>query len=332
MILAGDIGGTNSRLALYATSGNGISLQVQQDFLNHQFTSFPAVIEKFLATNAHSAIDIATLAVAGPVVGNRVTGTNLPWLVDADDIRGAANARQVVLLNDLLALAYGLHEIAASDLQTLQSGQEDVTGNCAVVAAGTGLGEAGLLRNASRFTPFPSEGGHSDFAPTDDVQTELFTYLAKRYGHVSYERVSSGAGIVNVYEFLRDSGHETEDAAMRERLEGAADKASVISHYGLTGQFSICARALEIFACVLGAEAGNVALRMFATGGVFIGGGIAPKIAPVLHTKSFRQAFADKGRMQPFMEKIPVRLILNQHTGLLGAAAYAVEQTTVAPV
>ncbi|GAC1643867.1 MAG: glucokinase [Acidobacteriaceae bacterium] len=326
MILAGDIGGTNTRLAIFSMQQGTLSMLRKKDFRNRNYSTVEALITEFLASSAEP-LDLAALAVAGPVVENRVTGTNLPWTVDAAAIGTCAKLGKVMLLNDLLALAYGLDELQPSDIETLQIGRENSEGNCAVVAAGTGLGEAGLLRKNQRFTPFPSEGGHSDFAPKSEIEAEMVRYLRRKFGHVSYERVLSGQGTINVYEFLRDSGKEAEPPELAKELAAADDKASAISQHALAGTHPICFRTLDIFANVLAAEAGNVALRMFATGGVFIGGGIGPKIADYLRKPSFLQCFRNKGRMSPLMERIPLKLIANEHTGLIGAAAYGFEQT-----
>ncbi len=321
MILAGDIGGTNSRLAIFELGAGTLRLGEQADFLNREFPSFEAIVSAFQRKTGKRA-DLAALAVAGPVVNNRVTGSNLPWHVDAEVLQSQAGFSHVVLLNDLLALAYGIHELPSSDLVTLQQGAPPAHGNCAVVAAGTGLGEAGLLWRMGGYTPFPSEGGHADFGPNSDLEADLYLFLRGRFGHVSTERVLSGHGIENIYAFLRDTRRYEEPHALADELTASTDRAALISRHGVSGEYRICEAAIEMFVSIYGAEAGNVALNLFATGGVFLGGGIAPKLLKRLQDPRFLAAFRSKGRMQPLLEAIPVRLITNEHTGLIGAAAY----------
>lgn len=321
MILAGDIGGTNTRLAAFDVAGGALIAGTQRDYLNREFASIEQIISDYLA-EGHGKFELAALAVAGPVVDNTVSGTNLPWKVSADAIMRAHGFREVTLLNDLLALAYGIHELPPSDLEVLQSGDESIHGNCAVIAAGTGLGEAGFLRSTNGFTPFPSEGGHGDFGPNGELQAELYLYLFRKFGHVSAERILAGNGIDNLYCFLRDTGKVEEPKELADELAAAVDRPTVISTHALAGTYPICIETLDLFTSVLGAETGNLALRLFATGGVYIGGGIAPKIAPFLRKPIFLEAFCNKGRLVALLEKIPVRLITNQHTGLIGAAAF----------
>lgn len=320
-VLAGDVGGTTSRLAVFEVADGKLTLGVQRDYQNRDFSSLEMIIADFLS-HVSGTFELAALAVAGPVVNNTVSGTNLPWEISADAITKAHGIPEVVLLNDLLALAYGIHELPAADVEVLQSGDDSLRGNCAVLAAGTGLGEAGFLQSEAGFTPFPSEGGHGDFGPNGELQVELYLYLHKRFGHVSSERVLAGSGIENVYSFLHDSGRFDEPKELAAELAAAPDPPSVISGHALTAKYAICVETLTIFTAVLGAEAGNLALRLFATGGVYIGGGIAPKIAPFLRKPILLEAFRNKGRLCTLLEKIPVRLILNQHTGLIGAAAF----------
>lgn len=323
MILAGDIGGTNSRLAMIELGTGTLALKIseQADFLNREFPSFGAIVAAFRQKTGRRA-EVAALAVAGPVVNNRVTGSNLPWHVDAELLQSQAGFERVVLLNDLLALAYGIHELPSEDLITLQEGKAVAAGNCAVVAAGTGLGEAGLLWRPGGYAPFPSEGGHADFGPNNAIEAELYLYLRERFGHVSTERVLSGHGLENIYAFLRDTRRYQEPSSLADELTAAHDRAAVISKHGVTGEHRICEVAIEMFISIYGAEAGNVALNLFATGGIFLGGGIAPKLTKGLREPRFLAAFRSKGRMQPLLDAIPVRLITNEHTGLIGAAAY----------
>jgi glucokinase len=321
-VLAGDIGGTNTRLAVFKVEEDSLALCAQQDYLNREHKSPQEIVLKFLQ-QARVACDGAALAVAGPVLDNKVSGTNLPWPVDADAITLEAGLPKVVLLNDLMALARGIGELRAEDIEVLHAGEEDLDGNGAVVAAGTGLGEAGLLRSGKGFIPFPSEGGHSDFGPNSELEARLYLHLRQRFGHVSYERILSGQGIENVYAFMRDDEGFAEPKELAAELAACSDRAASISRHALAGTHKICVRTLEVFVSVLAAEAGNLALRLFATGGVYIGGGIAPKVAPFLRQPEFLEAYRQKGRMSQLVERVPLRLVTNQHTGLIGAAAHA---------
>jgi len=325
MILAGDIGGTNTRLALFEVHGSSVAMRQSADYRNREHPTVEHIIDDFVA-KVHVPVDLVSLGVAGAVIENRVTGQNLPWNVDAVLIERSLQLPRVVLLNDLVALAYGLGALKESDLTTLHAAPPLASGNCAVIAAGTGLGEAGLLRGIDGFVPFPSEGGHSDFAPNDETEAALYLYLRTRFGHVSYERVLSGQGIENIYEFLRDTQRYPEDGALATELAATTDRAALISRHALASSCAICEETLNIFARVLGAEAGNIALRLLATGGVYIGGGIAPKISQCLLHPRFTDAFRAKGRMQPLLEKVPVYLVTNEHTGLIGAAVFGLKQ------
>jgi glucokinase len=264
----------------------------------------------------------ACFGVAGPVMRGRAEVTNLPWTVDAREAAAALRLGEVWLINDLEATAYGIAALPASDFVVLHAGAPGATGNAAVIAAGTGLGEAGLLWDGARHRPFACEGGHATFAPTDDVQVRLLQYLLKRYAHVSWERVLSGPGLLSIYEFFRDAGAGEEPTWLRESLR-EGDPAAVISRAALEGRSPLCARALDLFVALYGAEAGNLALKVLATGGVFLAGGIALKILPKLQEPTFREAFVAKGRARALLEAIPVRVIVNDKAALLGTARYA---------
>jgi len=250
--------------------------------------------------------------------------TNLPWIMEERGLARALGTPRVRLLNDLQALAYGTLSLPEKDFRVLQAGRRPARpGNVAVIAAGTGLGEAFLFWDGERYHPVASEGGHVDFAPRDDREIELWRWLGRRLGgRVSYERVLTGAGLRNLYEFLRDSGEGAESSSLAARFE-REDPAAVISELGLSGKDALCASALDLFCSLYGAEAGNLALKGLSTGGVRVGGGIAPKILPALEGGSFLRAFLDKGRYRPVMEAMPVRVVLEQRAPLLGAALYA---------
>jgi glucokinase len=252
-----------------------------------------------------------------------VEASNLPWIIESRRLADELNLRRTTLINDLEATGWGIGALTSADVISLNNIiPKDAGGNQAVIAAGTGLGEAGLYWDGVRHHVFASEGGHGDFAPTDDLQVELFQYLRARYGHVSYERVLSGPGLVNIFEFLRDSGRgkppEWLAAEMAEH-----DAPAAISRSALAGKCPLCLEALDIFVAIFGAEAGNLALKLKATGGVFLAGGIAPKILPRLTTPIFLQAFLDKGRLRHLMEIMPLKVITNDNLALLGAARCA---------
>src|SRR5262249_4959095 len=247
---------------------------------------------------------------------------NLPWHIDAAVLERELGISHVSLLNDLEANAHGLAELSDADFAVLAAGAPGAIGNRAVISAGTGLGEAGLYWEGATHHPFPCEGGHADFAPTNDLQIELLQYLMTKFGHVSIERVLSGPGLYNIYQFLRDSGKGEEEPWLREEMQ-TRDPSACVSEYGLSGKSQLCALALDDFVDIYGAEAGNFGLKTMALGGVYVGGGIAPKILPKLQQSRFMQAFKNKGRLGALLEQMPVRVILNDKTALLGAAHVA---------
>jgi len=263
--------------------------------------------------------------VAGPVIDGRVKTTNLPWQMDEKTLAGAVGARRVKLLNDLEGTAFGMLYLPESRLHVLNPGtREPFSGNVAVIAAGTGLGEAYLYHDGERHHPIAAEGGHADFAPHGDLQIELLRWLKKRLGsHVSYERVLAGPGLASVYEFLVSREPSRESKQTADRIAAVSDASPVISELGLAGSDPVCVEALDLFCRLYGAEAGNMALRWLAVGGVYLGGGIAPKILPALERGGFVEAFTDKGRFSDLMRSIPVRVSLEPRTALLGAAHYA---------
>ena len=329
MILSGDIGGTKAELALFERS-HGLLKEVRSERLPTEgHASLEALLSTFLDHDpAKRAITSAAFGIAGPVLHNRVKGTNLPWTVDAEHVARAIGVPRVELLNDLEATSFGLEALEASDLVTLQEGVADPEGSIAVIAAGTGLGESFATRERGRLLPRASEGGHADFAPNTGDEVDLLLYLKSRFGgHVSWERVLSGPGIGNVYEFLRDTGRAVEPEWL------AAARAEGDPHAAITeadGKAEIATRTLDLFVSIYGAEAGNLGLRYMATGGVFVAGGIAPKLRARLADGRFLAAFHAKGRLSPVLRNIPVKLVLNERTALLGAALLASRQA--APV
>ena len=325
MILAGDIGGTNSRLALFEEQGGELRLVLHRDFPSRQAKGLEEIVAAFVAQEGRP-VECAGFGVAGPVRHGRCTATNLPWVIEASALAGELGLPSVALVNDLEAYAYGALELPAADFLVLNPGAPDASGNAAVVSAGTGLGEAGLYWDGERYHPFACEGGHADFAPNGELQVELYRYLAAKVGHVSCERVLSGPGLKNVYDFLRDSGRCPEPAWLADELRAASDPSAAIARAALEGKAPLCEQALDLWTAVYGSEAGNFALRILATGGVYLGGGIAPKLRSKLQQPTFLKAFVAKGRMQPLLEAVPVRIILNEKAGLIGAARCAVLQ------
>jgi len=325
MLLAGDIGGTNTRLAIVSDDGGPRRPLAQATLPSAAHSSLDALVRTFLASGPY-VVDRACFGVAGPVVEGRVSVTNLPWIIDAGQLQASLGVASVRLLNDVQALAYALPLLGARDLHTLNPGEALPHAALAVIAPGTGLGEAFSLWDGRRYRAFPSEGGHADFAPADDLQIGLLRYLRARFDHVSYERVCSGRGIPSIYAYLKESGFAEEPAWLAERLKAAEDPTPVIAAAALQDPpAALCRGAMEMFAAVLGAEAGNLALKVLATGGVYLGGGIPRRILSVLDGHLFLDAFRAKGRFAALMTRIPVHVILNADAALLGAAAYGLE-------
>jgi glucokinase len=315
-VLGGDIGGTKVNLALFDWRGERLSRVRMESYHSLELDGLPSALNMFLGHEA-PPLSAAAFGVAGPVQDGRAQITNLPWTVDADNLRSVLGIQRVKLINDLEATAYGVLTLEPADMLVVNAGMT-VPGNAAVIAAGTGLGEGLLFWDGTRYHPAPSEGGHADFAPRNDLETELLAFLRRRYPHVSYERLLSGPGLVNIYEFLRDTGRGDEPPAFAAQLH-EEDPAAVVSHAALEGAPSLCVQALDLFTTIYGAEAGNLALKVMATGGVYVGGGIAPKIRAKLADGTFMKAFRDKGRMKFLMDLTPVRVILNETTALHGA-------------
>ena len=328
MILAGDIGGTKTNLALFDWKTERVEPAREQTFASADFSSLEDVLARFLeppdspSPDGPTQIEVACFGVAGPVIENRSRTTNLPWVVDGGEIAKRFHLPTVHLMNDVEAKAHGLLVLRPDETETLNAGKPSSSKSAmALIAAGTGLGEAILFWDGRRYRPMPSEGGHADFAPTSDIEIDLLRYLRASHMHVSYERVLSGAGLHAVYEFIRDT-KKNEPTWLAERLK-TGDPAAIIAELGLSGKAEICVQALDLFASVYGAEAGNLALKALALDGVFLGGGIAPKLVTKLKDGAFMRGFASKGRYKRLMNTIPVRVILNQKTALLGAASVA---------
>ncbi len=322
MILAGDIGGTNARLAFFDVIDGHVRLHSESVFPSREYASLDQIVSKFLGgSNLHP--DSACFGVAGPVRDGRVETSNLAWMVDSKRLADELKLDKAFLINDLEANAWGIAALASDDVVSLNQVKGIPVGNQVVISAGTGLGEAGMYWDGSRHHIVASEGGHADFAPRNDLEIDLFRYLSGRFGHVSYERIVSGPGLVNVFHFLRDSGRGTEPTWLTDEMANA-DPAAAISRAWLNGSCPLCEQAVDLFVSIYAAEAGNLALKLLATGGVYLGGGIAPKMLPKLRGPFFMRAFLGKGRMQPLLEAMPVKVITNDKTALMGAARCAV--------
>src|SRR5579864_3670419 len=325
MILAGEIGATRTRLAAFDSDGNTLNKVVEKIYMSQQETGLPDIISNFVKSEG-IPVHSACFGVAGPVRGGRSKISNLAWTIDSAELATMLKLKSIGLINDLEAFAYGIDGLESKDFVTLSAGSEAATGNRAVISAKTGLGVAGLYWDGFRHHPFACEGGHADFAPRNELQIELLAYLQKKYGRISCERLLSGPGIRNIYEFLRDSHKAEEPAWLRDQLNAAQDPSPLISQFALEGKAAICDQALSIFVSIFGAETGNCALRYMTTGGIFIGGIIAGRIVNRMKDPVFMQSFLDKGRMETLLRDMPVKVILNDDCGLIGAARYTLVQ------
>lgn len=328
MILAGDVGGTKVHLALYSFEQGRLSHVRDEKYPAHEYSGLGEVIVKFLAAEKDSGAEVtaACFGVPGPVRDGRLRLTNLPWEIDSRELAGSLGIEHLFLINDLEANGYGIPELTADQICVLSEGSDDPTGHRGLVSAGTGLGEAVLVWTGARHLPLASEGGHADFAPRNELEIKLLRYLWKELGgRVSYERVVSGIGLKNIYSFLRDDQGMEEPPWLRERM-ALEDPNAVLGEVGEAGGNELCAKTLEIFASAYGAEAGNLALKILATGGIYLGGGIAPKILKTMSNGVFMEAFTDKGRLSHLLVNTPVRVILESRAALMGAAAYAEER------
>jgi glucokinase len=321
MILAGDIGGTNARLAYFQPQNGHLRLLSERVFPSREHSELGEIVEQFLE-ESETRPEVACFGIAGPVRNGRVETSNLPWVIEQSRLAKQIRLPATLLINDLEASAWGIGALEGKDLVPLNRVTEPAVGNQAVIAPGTGLGEAGMFWDGTRHRVFACEGGHTDFAPQDDLQIELLRFLQKRFGHVSYERIVAGPGLVNVYEFLRDNCGEKETREVADQMK-KGDPAAAISRAALDGTSPLAQKAMDVWISVFGAEASNLALKIMATGGLFLGGGISPKILPKLKEPVFMNAFLNKGRLRPLVESIPVQVVTNEKAGLLGAARCA---------
>ena len=318
MILAGDVGGTHTRLALFEARDAKFVSNVEEIYPSAKYKSLEDIIDIFL--KAHPAkLESAAIGIAGPIRDGRCVATNLPWIIDTMVIIGRIGIQNVALLNDLEANAYGIATLSPEDFAIIYPGSAGAKGNVAIVSPGTGLGKAGMYFDGADHHPFATEGGHTSFAPENELDAELYTFLAKRYGHVSCERILSGPGLVNLLEFFRDAKGGNVPVELAEAMK-TGDAAAAISKAAMSGTATIATSALDQFVRCFGAECGNFALNILASGGVYLGGGIPPRILSKLRDGAFVDAFLAKGRMRPLLEAVPVRVILNDSAALRGAA------------
>ncbi|MBC8096327.1 MAG: glucokinase [Akkermansiaceae bacterium] len=325
MILAGDIGGTKVSLTFFEVDDGRLVARSTGTYPSREHSSLREIVRTFVT--AHNLkVDYACFGVAGPIRNGQVQLTNLPWVINSDQLNGALGFKKVFLLNDLQANAYGIAGLAQSDLVELNRGSETDGRNIVIISAGTGLGEGCLFWDGHRHLAIPSEGGHGDFSPRTDLDLELLRYLRGRYGQVSWEHVLSGPGFYRLYQFLRDTGRGEEPAWLAEEFL-RTDPSAAITRAGLEDKCDLCAQTLDLFVSYYGAEASNLTLKFLATGGVYVGGGIAPKMIRALTKGAFMKAFIGEGRMKDLLAAMRVRVIMNDKTALIGAARYAATQT-----
>ena len=318
--LAGDIGGTKTLFAIYELKGKELKEARREKFNSHAYSTFDEIVEKFLKDEKevpHSAC----FGIAGPIEKGVCRTTNLPWVIDSKKLSKKFNIENVHLINDLQANGWGIKTLSSRDLYTLNKGNAIKEANQGLISAGTGLGESPIFFCEGEHIPSSSEGGHSDFSPRNELEIELLKYLWERFGHASYERVLSGQGLINLYQFLIDNKYEKKTPLVTQEMQ-KEDPAKVISNLGLSGQDKGCERALNWFCSIYGAEAGNFALKVMALGGIYVGGGIAPKIINVLKSDAFMNAFVDKGRFSDLLQDIPVHIVLEEEAALKGAAFF----------
>ena len=320
LILAGDVGGTKTDLGLFKHSAGTLELVREHRYATAKFDSLEAVCVDFVGAGA---VNAACLGVPGPIIDGRAHATNVPWELSSATLSRALKGVPVRLLNDLAAIAYGMVNLKPSEFVVLHPAENPPAhGNIAVIAAGTGLGESSLVWEGDKYYAVASEGGHADFAPHNAEQIELLRSLAAEFGHVSYERVLSGPGLWNVYQFLRRESHVEEPAWLSAQI-AAGDASAAVSEAAIAGRDPVCVKALTMFCDIYGSEAANLALKVLALGGVYLGGGIAPKILPMLTNGTFVRGFLAKGRLNEILKRMEVRVSLNPAAGLLGAAHVA---------
>lgn len=320
MILAGDVGGTKVNLALYDFVDGNLKHLRDKQYWAKQHSGLEEIVKDFVVSEKITA---ACFGVPGPVREGRLRLTNLPWTLDSRELGLNLKIDYVFLINDLQANGYGIAELTPEQIYTLSDGDPLQIGNRALISAGTGLGESFMIWDGRDYVPYPSEGGHADFAPRNEDEFDLLRFLKQKYnGRISFERVVSGQGLTNVYEFLREVRGLEEPAWLAARLADE-DPNAVITELAMAAKSEICEKTLDMFVSAYGAEAGNLALKVLSVGGLYVGGGIAPRILEKLKDGTFMKAFVDKGRVSQLLVNMPVRVILESKTALIGAAAYA---------
>ncbi|MEM7336562.1 MAG: glucokinase [Chloroflexota bacterium] len=321
LLLAGDIGGTKTVLALFEESGAGLPIKpiVEKTYPSSQFSALEQIIEDFMQ-GFDVDITAASFGVAGPVVNGRSQITNLPWIIDVQNLKQQLGIETVTLLNDLESIANGVPYLQPDDVVNLKEGQKAENGAIGIVAPGTGLGEAFLVWTGTRYESYPSEGGHASFGPVSSLQVDLLNFLATKYNHVSYERVCSGSGLPNLYQFFKETNRFEEPAWLAKELESTPDKTPIIVQHAVQKSANICIATLNLFFEILAGEASNMALKLLATGGIYLGGGIPPRLIPQLQASNFTDIFQSKGRFTNLLEQVPVYIICNPKIALYGAA------------
>jgi len=323
--LAGDIGGTKTILALFSSETGPRAPLYEASYASAAYTGLDAIIEEFFQQSKVAAAATACFGVAGPVREGRAVITKLPWQPDSSMLQATHGFRRALLINDLVATGYGLPHLAASEFLTLNQGRHAGEGAFGIIAPGTGLGEVIFTWDGSRYVAVPSEGGHTDFAPSSETESRLFDFLKQRYGHVSYDRICSGPGIRLIYDFLKSSQLAEEPPWLAEQLAITEDAAPIIVNGALDENklCDICQKTMQLFVSALAAAAGNLALTGLTTGGIYLGGGITPRILPFLKEETFLTAFVSKGRMSYLLEDMPIKVILNPKAALIGAASHS---------
>jgi len=323
LILAGDIGGTKTSLGFFELESGVFRTKRISSYPSEDYRDFKSVLKEF--TKGHNAdLQGACFGIAGPINHGICRATNLPWIVDQSALKRVLKSKDVFLINDMEATAYGIQALPKKAFAVLNPGDREPKGNIAVLAAGTGLGEGMLIWDGKRYRAVASEGGHADFAPCNKIELDLCRYLFGKFGHTSYERVLSGPGLMNIYEFLKEKDAMPEPAWLKKELI-QDDSGSVITQNALKGQNKLCEKTMDLFCAIYGAETGNLALKFLARGGVYLGGGIAPKIIHKLQDGVFKKAYLNKGRFSELLSKIPVYVILEEKTALYGAAMYGLQ-------
>ena len=326
MVLAADIGGTKSNFAVFKKVDDEIVTVLEFQIESNRFNLFKDLLNEVKSKIGENPVEAVCFGVAGPVIAGDCKTTNLPWDIKKDELATFFNTKKVKILNDLESTAYGMLYLSDDEFVNLNKEAKKIDGNIAVIAAGTGLGEAILYFDGESFNPIATEGGHTDFAPTTIQQDELLKWLRTKYTeHVSFERVLSGPGVSTIYDFLVQSNFAKEPKEIKE-LDKNSDKSAMISHCAFNNYDSLCLETLRLFSEIYGAEAGNLALKSMSLGGVYIGGGVAPKILPVIENGTFFESFINKGRFGNMLKNIPIKLSLNQKTALIGASRYAFDK------